>query len=201
MRSLRSLTAALLLATGASVVDAQEVRRVEFAEHGFSIAVPMLWQQVPGPEVEQFDRVDTRAAEAEVETLAAFQPFVPPRFFTPPYVLVKVQRVGSISAADLSSMARNPIRLIAVQEWLDHIAEAYGTRYPLDTFAWDDRDGILWMVNSGTEEPFPEIVSVSGAIPAPDGALLVAYRAFPHTDLRALRDTVRSILISVRASR
>jgi hypothetical protein len=201
MSLLRPLTAALLLGAGASVVEAQEVRRVDFPEHGFSIAVPAVWQRVSDPAVEEFDRAESGASQAGVQTLAAFHPFAPPRSFTPPYVLVKLQRVGPISAAELSSMARNPFRLIAIQEWLQHIEESYGTRYPLDTFAWNDREGILWMVNSGSEEPFPEIVSVSGAIPVPGGAILVAYRAFPHTDLRVLRDTVRSILVSARPSR
>ena len=50
----------------------------------------------------------------------------------------------------------------------------------------------------GAEDPYPDVATVTGAV-AFDGAfVVVAYRTFPSSDLKMVRDSIRQLLLSIR---
>ena len=188
----------LLLLSVASPANAQDNRsreRVSFPEQGFSIAIPAGWQEIPDSLIQA--RAATNPPPPGVRDLAGFRP-IPGDWFTPPYLMVKAQDTGPVEPAELERLALDPSRRLALLQWLNLLEKTYGVRYDPALFGWSPADRIMWVAASGPSEPFPDVISVAGAVVYPRGVVLVAYRVFPSMDLVLVRNTVRDILLSVQ---
>lgn len=201
MRLIRSSGALLLLllctTAGARAQGAPGTDRVSFRGYGFSVSVPPGWRTIPD------SVIVTRAAVTPpppgVRDVAGFRPLTASDWFTPPYLMVKVQDTGPVDRAELQRLAIDPSRRIALLQWLNLLEDAYGVEYDPSLFAWSDADRIMWVAASGPSDPFPDVISIAGAVLYPRGVILVAYRVFPSMDLGVARETVRAMLLSVRA--
>ena len=198
MRLSRTGCAAILLllclAPRAAAQEAME--RVTFSAHGFSANVPAGWVQIPDSVIQA--RKETMPQPPGVRDIAGFRPLTAPDWFAPPYLMVKVQETGPVEVAELERLALNPNRRVALAQWLDLLERAYGVEYDPQLFAWSRSDRIMWVTASGASEPFPDVISVAGAVVSPNGVILVAYRIFPSMDLEKARNTVRDVLLSVQ---
>ena len=58
----------------------------------------------------------------------------------------------------------------------------------------------MWVTASGVSDPFPDVISIAGAVVSPRGVILVAYRVFPSMDLERARNTVRDVLLSIQVA-
>ena len=198
MRLSRSGAAAvLLLLSLAGRAGAQEqMERVTFSAHGFSAIIPAGWVAIPDSVIQA--RTETMPQPPGVRDIAGFRPLVAPDWFAPPYLMVKVQDAGPVGVADLERLAADPTRRVALAQWLDLLDRAYGVEYDPSLFTWNRSDRIMWVVASGVSDPFPDVISVAGAVAFPGGVVLVAYRVFPSMDLEKARGMVRDVLLSVR---
>jgi hypothetical protein len=187
----------LLLVCAASPGRAQNgAERVAFRDFGFSIAIPAGWQPIPDSVIR--GRAATTPPAPGVRDVAGFRAMTAPDWFDPPYLMVKVQDTGPVEAAELERLALDPARRIALLQWLNLLEEAYGVEYDPALFAWNDSDRIMWVAASGSSDPFPDVISLAGAVVYPRGVVLMAYRVFPSMDLARARDLVRTVLLSVR---
>ena len=200
MRLIRSggvlLLFLLAAPAGAPAQSLQPRERVEFPAHGFSALIPERWQQIPDSVLHE--RSITNPPPAGVVDVAGFRPIPAEDWFTPPYLMVKVQSTGPVQPAELERLALDPTRRIALLQWLSLLEQAYGVDYHPKLFAWSAADRIMWVVASGPSDPFPDVISIAGAVAYPGGVVLVAYRVFPSMDLELARGTVRDVLLSVR---
>jgi hypothetical protein len=195
MRLFRSGGAvALLLLCVTAHAAAQDVRRVAFRDHGFSVAIPAEWREIPDSVIEQ--RALSSPPPPGVQDIAGFRPLTAADWFTPPYLMVKVQDTGPVDPGELERLAIDPSRRVALLQWLDLLGDSYGIRYDPALFAWNAADRIMWVAASGPSDPFPDVISVAGAVVYPRGVILVAYRVFPSMDLERARDVVRDVLLS-----
>jgi len=188
----------LLLLAVAAPSAAQVTQRHDFPEYGFSIDVPARWAEMPEPLVAAFDSSMARREAADVRTVAGFQMAASPHRLAPPYVVVRVQRVAPLTREELAAAAMAPARLLGLRGWLDYVAESYGRNYSLNDFTWDDSDAIFWMASSGAEDPYPDVATITAAVAFDGVFVLAAYRTFPSTDLKVVRDSLRDMLLSVR---
>lgn len=188
---------ALLLAAP-GLAPAQQKQRHAFAEYGFSMEVPSRWAQMPEQLLAAFDSSMARREPADIRSVAGFQMVASPHRLAPPYVVVRVQRIEPMTREELAASAMSPARLLSLRGWLEYVAEAYGRSYSMSDFTWNDRDAIFWMATSGAEDPYPEVASITGAVQFDGVFVVVAYRTFPSTDLKMVRDAIREALLSVR---
>ena len=187
----------LLLLSAASRGWTQDpVERVSFRGYGFSVAIPAGWQPMPDSVVE--GRALTTPPPPGVRDVAGFRAMTAADWFTPPYLMVKVQDTGPVETAELERLALDPARRIALLQWLNLLEEAYGVEYDPSLFTWNDKDRIMWVAASGPSDPFPDVISLAGAVIYPRGVILIAYRVFPSMDLERARNLLRSVLLSVR---
>lgn len=198
MRLLPSVGGCLALLLAAGAAAAQQTARHEFPDYGFSLEVPTRWATMPAALTAAFDSTMAAREPADVRTVAGFQMVASPNRLAPPYVMVRVQRVAPISREDLAAAAMSPSRLIGLTSWLAYLSETYGKSYDMRDFTWNDSDAIFWMASSGAEDPYPDVATVTGAVAFEGAFVVVAYRTFPSSDLKMVRDSIRQLLLSIR---
>lgn len=198
MRLLPSVGACVALLLSTVGATAQQTARHEFPDHGFSLEIPTRWATMPTTLTAAFDSAMATREPADARTVAGFQMVASPERLAPPYVMVRVQRVAALSREDLAAAAMSPSRLIGLNSWLAYVAETYGKSYDMRDFTWNDNDAIFWMASSGAEDPYPDLANVTGAVAFEGAFVVVAYRTFPSTDLKMVRDSIRQILLSLR---
>jgi hypothetical protein len=172
------------------------MERMTFRAHGFSANIPAGWVAIPDSVIQA--RTETMSQPPGVRDIAGFRPLSAPDWFAPPYLMVKVQDTGPVAATDLERLSLDPARRVALAQWLDLLERAYGVDYDPSLFSWNRSDRIMWVVASGVSEPYPDVISIAGAVTYPEGVVLVAYRVFPSMDLREARNVVRDVLLSVQ---
>ena len=197
MRLSRTGAAVLLVAAVAGRGGAQEpMERITFSAQGFSASVPAGWVAIPDSVIQA--RKETLPQPPGVRDIAGFRPLSAPDWFAPPYLMVKVQETGPVDVSELERLALEPARRVALTQWLDLLERAYDVEYNPSLFTWNRSDEIMWVVASGPSDPFPDVISVAGAVVYPRGVILVAYRVFPSMDLEKARNTVRDVLLSIQ---
>ena len=186
----------LLLSTAPRAIAQETMERVAFPDYGFSATLPAGWVPIPDSVIQA--RKETMPQPPGVRDIAGFRPLTAPDWFAPPYLMVKVQETGPMDVTELERLALDPNRRVALAQWLDLLERAYGIDYDPQLFSWNRSDRIMWVTASGSSDPFPDVISIAGAVVSPRGYILVAYRVFPSMDLEKARNTVRDVLLSVQ---
>lgn len=167
-------------------------------QYGFALDLPVDWAPIPDSIVTDLAASISEAAGRPIDYAAGFQVGLSEFWLEYPYVLVQVEKVGSITekayVEALTGIGWDEIADETRKTFVSsNIVEEANLHRPI----WDPNDRILWMRFSGHHAAGEEFEGISAHKLYRHGVVMVHYYFLPGADTDRIRQTLANVITGI----